>query len=240
MNISVVIAVYNGEKYLSEQLDSILSQLRSDDELIVSLDPSTDQSEAMIRGYMKDDHRIRLVRGNGKGLIRNFENGLEQVRNEIVFLSDQDDVWMKDKVQKVLSSFDRNTMIVMHDAQITDDELNPKEITFFKERNVQTGIWNNIMKNTYRGCCMAFRKELLDIVLPFPQPLPMHDQLIGLAGETVGEVRLVSEPLILYRRHENNASDMNHSGMIQMIKWRFQIIRAYQQIKHRVKSKRKK
>ena len=117
MAVSVVMAVYNGEKYLKEQLDSIVCQLSFEDELIVSLDPSNDHSKEIIEQYTN----IKLVDGPGKGVIKNFENGLKYVKNEYVFLTDQDDVWMKDKVSKVLSQFDENTMIVMNDAIVLDE-----------------------------------------------------------------------------------------------------------------------
>lgn len=240
MAVSVVLAAYNGEKYLSQQIDSIVSQFEEGDELIISLDPSTDQSQKMIKSFCKEDGRIRLVNGPGKGLISNFENGLKYVRNDYVFLSDQDDVWMKDKIRKVVASFDSDTMIVMHDAIITDGNLQSTGKSIYQVRNVRTGIWKNMIQNSYRGCCMAFRKELLDVVLPFPQKLPMHDQLIGITGELMGKVKLIDDQLILYRRHEDNASEMKHAGVMTMLKWRLQIIKAYFLIRQRIQNRKDK
>lgn len=235
MSVSVVMAVYNGDAYLKEQIESIVCQLTQEDELIISLDPSSDNSKTVIESYQKTYPFITLLEGPGKGLIRNFENGLKHVHNEYVFLSDQDDVWKKNKVETVLNAFDENTMLVMHDAVITDSDLNEVSPSFFKERNVCTGYYHNLLKNSYRGCCMAFRKEVLNYVLPFPTLLPMHDQYIALTAELMGDVKLIEEPLMKYRRHEENASSMEHAGIIQMIKWRVQIIKAMHSIRKRLK-----
>ena len=90
-SVSVALAAYNGEKYLHRQIQSILEQLKEDDELVISLDPSQDQSEELIRSF--HDPRIKLLKGPGKGLIKNFENALLHTRNDVIFLSDQDDIW---------------------------------------------------------------------------------------------------------------------------------------------------
>ena len=83
----------------------------------------------------------------------------------------------------------------------------------------------NIRKNSYIGCCMAFRRELLEYILPFPESLPMHDQWIGLLAEKHGSVRLLRTPLIRYRRHGDNATKQTHANAAQMLKWRAEITR---------------
>lgn len=230
MAVSVVMAVYNGEKYLKEQLDSIVSQLSFEDELIVSLDPSLDRSKEIILQYKN----IKLVEGPGLGVIKNFENGLKYATNDFVFLADQDDVWMKDKVKKVVDSFETDTMIVMHDAIVVDENKNELEPSFFEKRNVRLGIKENLLKNSYIGCCMCLRKEVIEKALPFPDKLPMHDQYLGLVGELIGKNKLYKEPLILYRRHSENVSCQTHSNVLQMLKWRFEILKAFKFVKLRV------
>ena len=136
MSVSVVMAAYNGEKYLPQQIDSIISQMNQDDELIISLDPSNDRSEQIIRDYCMKYSNIRLLMGPGKGLISNFENGLRSAVNEYIFLADQDDVWLKEKISKVVSSFDQDTMVVMHDATITDSDLNSSGKSVYQVRNL--------------------------------------------------------------------------------------------------------
>lgn len=221
-------AAWNGEKYIGEQIDSILSQLTDTDELVISLDPSTDGTEAIIRRY--EDPRIRLLDGPGNGVIANFENAIRNCRGEYIFLADQDDVWLPGKVERVKEAF-RNregerTLAVMHDAKIVDASLADSGQTFFAFRGCRTGMKENILKNTYIGCCMAFRRALLPHILPFPKEIPMHDQWIGLMAEKYGRTELIREPLLLYRRHGENATDTKHAGAAQMIRWRAGILAA--------------
>ena len=103
--VSVAMAVYNGETYLKEQMDSILSQLGVKDEVILSLDPSTDRTLDIIKDYCLRDSRVHMCWGPGRGVIKNFENAIKHCRNEIIFLADQDDVWKSEKVEKVLMAF---------------------------------------------------------------------------------------------------------------------------------------
>lgn len=222
--VSVAMAVYNGEKFLKQQLDSVLTQLSDTDEIIISIDPSTDNTKNIIDSYK--DRRIKVVKGPGKGLIANFENAIKHTKNDIIFLCDQDDIWLPDKVDKVLLAFNKNqdVQVVLHDAIIVDERLNIVNYSYFSFRKSKLGIFSNIIKNSYIGCCMAFSRELKSYILPFPKDLPMHDQWIGLVGEEIGINVLIDEKLILYRRHERNASNIKHSGIIQMLKWRKCII----------------
>lgn len=227
MMVSVALAAYNGEKYIREQLSSILPQLSGDDEIVVSLDPSTDGTKEAILSL--NDSRIKTVDGEGKGLIKNFENAIKNCKNDLIFLCDQDDIWLPDKVERVKREFENspNLLLVMHNARVTDGELNTLNESFFEVRGTKTGILKNLIKNSYMGCCMALRKEALPYILPFPDKLPMHDQWIGLVCEKHGMVKLINEPLILWRRHGDNASKTSHEGIMQMIKWRMSIIKAY-------------
>lgn len=231
MSISVVLAAYNGEKYIREQLDSIVCQLQSEDELIISLDPSSDHTEDIICEYMEIYKNIVLVDGPGLGVVKNFENGLQHVKNEYIFLCDQDDVWLDTKVKDVLSCFQENVTLVLHDAYMSDEYLQIEHNSFFEFRGVSVGKFKNIIKNSYIGCCMVFKRELLDYILPFPKDIPMHDQYIGLVSECIGKNVLLKKPLIYYRRHGENVSNLNHSVFIQMIKWRIAIIRAVKGVK---------
>lgn len=228
-SVSVAMAVYNGEKYLKQQLDSILPQLTDYDEIVVSLDPSKDNSKCILDSYQ--DKRIQVFDGPGKGVIANFENAIQRTKNDIIFLCDQDDVWNSKKVNKVLSVFNQNVNAVMHDAKIVDENLEVIEDSYFTFRKSKLGILHNILKNSYIGCCMAFRKELKPFILPFPNNLPMHDQWIGLVGEIKGKNVLLKDKLMLYRRHQDNVSNIEHSNLSQMIKWRISILKAIKKVK---------
>lgn len=230
LKISVAMAVYNGGKYLAEQLDSILKQLRPEDELIISDDGSADGTKELVNAYCMSDARIRLIDGPKCGVVKNFQNALEHCTGEIIFLSDQDDVWADDKVAEVLKAFENpETVLVMHDAAVTDISLEVVQNSFFATRNTAVGFYKNLWKNSYIGCCMAFRSALLPIVLPFPDRLPMHDQWIGLLAEKQGGVALLPQPLLYYRRHGANATGDAHGSVADMIRNRFLFLRLFRE-----------
>lgn len=220
-SVSVAMAAYNGEQYIQEQIASILPQLSEKDEFIISLDESQDATKQIIASF--DDPRIQIVDGPNQGVIANFENAISHTNNDIIFLADQDDVWMPEKVDKVVSLFHDDVNVVIHDCKITDSQLHVTNESFFQMRDSKPGILKNILKNSYIGACMAFRKELKEKCLPFPKEIPMHDQWIGLVGECTGTNVFLDQPYIYYRRHEDNMTQMNHAGWMQMIIWRKQI-----------------
>lgn len=226
--ISVAMAVYNGEKYLKEQMDSILIQLERCDEVVVSLDPSADGSEKLLREYCTKDPRVHMVSGPGCGLMRNFENAIRQCRGDIIFLADQDDRWSTDKVRLCMQKLEeKDVWLVLHDAAVMDDKLEKVlHPSFFAYKRCQKGFWRNILKNSYMGCCMAFRRELLEYALPFPKDIPMHDQWMGLLAERYGKTVFLERQLLCYRRHEGNQTALVHAGIFHMLKWRFGIMKA--------------
>lgn len=222
IRLSVAMVTYNGEKYLTEQIESILNQLGSRDELVISDDGSKERTLEIIREYQAKDHRIRLFQGPGRGIKKNVEHVLFQTRGSYIFLADQDDIWTPKKIEKVLEAFEKsNAMVVIHDARVFEGE-NPENIvmeSFFQYRNSGAGVWKNLVRNSYIGCCMAFRKELKEIILPIPNQIEMHDQWIGiLADYAAGKSCFLSKPLLLYRRHGNNNSSMKHYGIGKMLR----------------------
>lgn len=222
--ISVVLAAYKGEKYITRQVESILSQLGDNDELIITDDFPEGQTRTALQEIIIGDSRVKYIHGKSQGLIKNFENGLNNAKGDYIFLSDQDDEWINGKVEAVMNEFAKGADVVLHDALITDAELNPTGDRAFEINSTATGIVKNIIKNSYQGSCMAFTKEIKDRVLPFPDEIPMHDQWIGLLGEKYGKVHLVKEPYIYYRRHGENVSG-GGSSLFKKIVWRFNIIR---------------
>ncbi|MGN1478343.1 MAG: glycosyltransferase family 2 protein [Acutalibacteraceae bacterium] len=222
--ISVVIAAYNGGKYIKAQLDSVLSQLSDGDEVVISDDLPEGDTFDVVKEYLDTDKRVRYIKGPGKGVIKNFENAVSVAQGDYIFLCDQDDVWLPGKVDAVMKEFQNGATVVMHDAKITDADLNVTDDSFFELMGTKKGIVKNIIKNTYIGCCMAFSANLRPYILPFPDDIPMHDQWIGLIGEKYGEVALINEPYILYRRHGATVTG-GSTTLKQKIMWRAAIIR---------------
>ena len=225
--ISVCMPTYNGEKYIREQLDSILSQLEEYDEVIISDDSSTDNTIEIIKSYK--DSRIHLYPENHfQSPIFNMENALKNANGEFIFMSDQDDVWVDNKVTVMMRYLEQYDCVVS-DAMIVDSDLNEIAPSYFEICKCKTGIIRNIVKNGYIGCCMAFRQTLLGKVLPFPQSIPMHDMWIGINAERYGRSIFINEKLIKYRRHENNASatsEKSNNSLVTKMKYRLDIIRA--------------
>lgn len=201
--ISVCMATYNGERYVAEQIRSILPQLEESDELIVSDDGSTDNTICIVQSF--NDTRIKILHNKKNGIIRNFENALCNALGDYIFLCDQDDVWLPDKVKETVSFLQKYDCVVS-DCKVTDENLHVITESFFKQRRSGKGFWKNMYENSYLGCCMAFRRTVLDIVLPFPHQIAMHDIWIGLNVELHGSSFFLKKPLILYRRHGDNAS----------------------------------
>jgi glycosyltransferase involved in cell wall biosynthesis len=221
MSISVAMAACNGSNYLREQVESILPQLHSGDQLVISVDPSTDGTRELVEQLVQSSPLIELLTGPGKGISANFENAIRACNCKHIFLCDHDDVWHPNKVAKVLGAFvNSNAALVMHDAEVVDEQLRQREPSFFALRGSKPGYMRNIAKNSYIGCCMAFRRDLKQYILPLPANIPMHDQWIGLLAEKHGGVHFLAEPLIKYRRHSGNATAGSPAGLQQMVAWR--------------------
>lgn len=241
MKISVAMAYYNGGAYIEEQMESILSQLGAKDEVIVSVDGASDGSEPLLLKMAGIDKRIHVIKGPGKGVVKNFENAIRHCAGEIIYLSDQDDIWKPDKVEKVNAAFlNPEVKAVLHNAEIVNENGVPTgEESLFAIRGSRPGILKNILKNSYVGCCMAFRKELVPVICPIPKEMYMHDYWIGTAAEYMGKVCCLEEPLIGYRRHSSNVTQMTHGSLRFMIKKRVDIIRCLGLLKRRVKAVKK-
>ncbi len=223
--ISVVIATYNGGPYLREQLGSILEQLGNDDELVISDDCSTDDTPQILAEYASD--RIRILTTTGQlGPIRNFEHALRHARGDIIVLSDQDDRWLPGRLQRVRDHFDVGTapydLLVMNSI-ITDGRLQPTHDSLFAYLGAGAGLVKNVYRNTYVGCHMAFRRTLLDVAIPFPAAIPMHDMWLGLVSERVGPVTFDPEPTLLFRRSSHNHTQA-HYPLRQRLTWRLGLV----------------
>ena len=202
--ISVCIATYNGEKFIHQQLQSILKQLRPDDEVIISDDSSSDATIRIVKSF--EDRRVRILEGQiYQSPIFNFENALAHSTGEIIILADQDDVWLDNKVETVLLEI-KDADLILSDCAIINERGQVTEKSFFKLNGSKKGFIKNLIKNSYLGCCLALRRSVLNKALPFPKNIPMHDWWIGLVCEVFFKIKIVPQPLMLYRRHGINAT----------------------------------
>ncbi len=202
--VSVCMATRNGEKYIAQQLNSILPQLASDDEIVITDDASTDRTAEIIRAY--GDPRIVLhVNSVSRGISGTFEKSLRHCRGSYVFLADQDDQWIHGKVKVMTRHLERNDLVVS-DCMLVDHLMKANGESFYTINRSGRGFLKNLIRNSYMGCCMAFRRSVLDKALPFPPDIPMHDYWIGLICELHFRVTFIPDVLIYHRRHFSNAS----------------------------------
>jgi glycosyltransferase involved in cell wall biosynthesis len=201
---SVCMATFNGEKHVYRQIKSILDQLSRDDELVISDDGSTDSTLQIISSF--SDSRIKIFHNeNRKGPVGNFENSILNARGEYIFLADQDDYWLPGKIKKhkeLMLQYE----LVTSDAIVIAEDGTVLFDSFFKARNSGKGLLKNLKMNSYLGCCMSFRRSLLNKALPFPKDLYMHDWWLGLVAEIEGNVYFCNDKYIHYVRHSANAT----------------------------------
>lgn len=227
MKVSVCLACYNGSRFIEQQIDSILAQLGQRDELIISDDNSTDNTLMIIN--KKGDPRIRVYHNSKRGILSNFENAISNSSGDLLFLADQDDIWKKNKIEKIKTHFlDPNVTAVVSNCNIINDCGDVIEKNFFLKNRTKQGFLINLINNGFMGCCMAFRASIKTIILPFPSFIPMHDSFIGLISNLSGKVVFDHEPLVLHRKHDFNSSStsnfMSNQLVIKKITDRFILI----------------
>ncbi len=200
-------------------------QLDTNDELVVSDDRSCDRSLEILDAF--NDPRIRIIEGAGRGIVANFGNALDNCRGEYIFLSDQDDVWHSNKVRVMKHYLEMYDMVVSNCAIVGEDNHLQGKL-FFEINGSATGFINNLIRNSYMGCCMAFRRRLLAKALPFPKNIPMHDQWLGLVAELYFKPKFIDQVLVYHRRHGSNASTTGTKSVLgysRRMSDRFHIIR---------------
>jgi len=215
--ISVCLATYNASVYIEQQLESILVQLAKTDEVIIVDDGSDDDTITIIESFSDDRIIISKSIHSRLGVVKNFERALAQAKGDYIFLSDQDDVWVPTKVEETLKHL-RHSVLTVSDCKVVDATLRTLHHSFFELRGSKPGFARNLIKNSYLGCCMAFNRELLMYALPIPRNVPMHDMWLGLIAETIGNVTYIEKPLVLYRRHNNNASPTSEKSKFTLYK----------------------
>lgn len=228
MKKSVLLCTYNGEKYIYEQIESIINQSENVDEIIISDDCSNDNTIDIIKNNFLNceiDIKININKEN-LGFKKNFYNALELCSGDIIFFSDQDDVWMSNKVKRVMEIFKENTnaLLVFSNAEVTDQKLN-KVSYLLDDVHFDDSIMNdsysqlkNILADNFiTGATMAMKKDLIDKAMPFGTNWP-HDYWFGVVAAINCGLYVIKEPLIKYRQHENNTIGINQQIDIKLLK----------------------
>lgn len=206
MKLSVCMATYQGERYVREQVESILSQLTPHDEIVISDDCSTDGTLRVLEDL--SDARIRVyTNSTNLGYSKNFANALQRATGDIVFIADQDDVWLPDKVATMVEALQSHDLVVS-DVVVVSDDLSEVHPSHFQLYGTEPGFLPNLLRTRYIGAAMAMHRRVLDLALPLPprSSLCAYDYWIAVVAEAYFDVGLVERPLMLYRRHDLTAS----------------------------------
>ena len=214
--VSVCMATCNGETYILPQLRSMLPQLLSGDEIIIVDDASVDDTPTLVLEFIRNlapstqaPRMVFLRHNQNHGVVKTFEEAVRCATGDILFLSDQDDLWAHDKVRKVLAVFEKNpkAQVVATNFSVIDDQDKPVHNSPLNaHRKFSVSLAANFIHNQFQGAALAFRSSFLQQILPFPTGrLFLHDRWIGArASLRKAETHFIDEPLLLYRQHAEN------------------------------------
>ncbi len=228
--ISVAMCTFNGAKFIAPQLKSILNQSVLPDEIIICDDGSSDSTVNIIKEIIDDNRGMTFnltLNLTNMGYVKNFEKAVGLCNGEIIFLSDQDDVWYPERIEKMIKPFMEggNIGLVYSDAAIVDENLKPQGITVFGTRiNARLMEGQNrkvaevVLNPDLKGCLMAFKSNLVPSFLPIPENARElgwgHDHWFAVIAHATTEVCSINSVLMSYRRHEKN-SGQDFAGMMR-------------------------
>lgn len=214
--ICIIMAVYNGETYLAEQIDSLLKNSYQNFTLHIFNDHSQDRSKIIIDEYAEKypDKIYAHHHSENHGVIRNFLEGTQIMDADYYMFCDQDDVWMPDKIKQSLDAIEQlestagdQPCIVFGDAKMVGQDLQELAPSFQRQSGYRTDALDPahiMMENKLNGCALLFNRALRQLLTVFPAEIRMHDWWIALIGSFFGEIFYLDEPLLLYRQHEKN------------------------------------
>ena len=219
--LCILLASYNGEKYISEQLDSIINQTYKNWELIIRDDGSKDETVTILNKYEKKDERIKILRDDkgNLGFLKNFEELLFNAKEEFILFSDQDDFWLKNKLEKFVEKIrdlDEKVLskpLLIHcNSLVCDDKLE-----IIKEEFIDSKIAKKTNSNIYffeyivQGSTSMVNKKMIKESLPFLKNVTLHDRYFHLLSQFLGTRVFIDESLVKYRQHERNEIGANRS-----------------------------
>jgi glycosyltransferase involved in cell wall biosynthesis len=216
MTISVALCTYNGEKFLAEQLDSILNQSIAVTEILVCDDGSTDTTKSILLDYQRKLPAVfqLFFNDNNLGYVKNFEKAISLCNGDLIFLCDQDDIWLKHKVETILSTTKQNPdkNIFAHRIDILEKNNEISTTSFWDIKGFDKNFSNKellkyllFQRNVFPGMSLTITKEAKEKYLPLKTPHQqiIHDYELILKGCNDNAFLLIDEVLTLYRMHEN-------------------------------------
>ncbi len=223
--ISIAMTTYNGEKYLREQIESILNQTIKDFELIICDDCSKDNTWKILEEYSQRDNRINVFRNESNiGFIKNFEKAISLCSGNFIALSDQDDVWEKNHLEVLLTNL-KNASGVVGNAKIIDSEGNVKKETiaererYFVDGNSSDKLFRILFYgNPFQGASSLFKRDLLLKALPIPSEVEYQDAWFNSFACCMNGLNFVDEVVNKYRIHGSNASGNHKTSFLKQVK----------------------
>lgn len=231
--VDILLATFNGEAFLAEQIESVLAQDFQDWRLLVRDDGSSDETVAIVRRYVSQyPGKIDLIedRDTGLGAAGNFGRLLELSRAPYVMLCDQDDVWLSHKVARMLAatreleseSPPARPLLVFSDLTVVDRDLNVVHPSFWRFMLTDTVAGTSINRlmgqNVVTGCASICNRRLVELTLPIPPEALMHDWWMALVAASMGELRCLPEATVLYRQHGRNTLGAKDFGALSILR----------------------
>lgn len=226
MSVDILLAAYNGEKYLSDQIESILNQTFSNFTLYIRDDGSTDSTRDIIALYCAMDSRVRFILDdvNSNSVGRNFFELIKKSTSEYVFFSDQDDVWLSTKVERSLSKIIsiQEPCLLYVNGEVVNESLDRSSVNIYTSDGVTSSFKNLLFYNGgLQGCATVANRKLIDLVRDKEDiNWYMHDQVLTFYAVAYGKIYFLNEVLFLYRQHASNVIGYQNKGYISaLISW---------------------
>lgn len=207
--VSIALATYNGEKYLQQQIDSLLAQTYQNIEIVISDDGSNDNTLKIIEDYCYKNKNIFLFKNTiSTGVNKNFEHAIKNCKGDFIALCDQDDYWLPEKIALLVNNIGDNTLIY-HNSLFIDSEGNSMNRTIADKMNCYSGTDSKsfLLFNCVSGHVCMFKKALLQTALPFPEIKFFDWWLAFMATQNTG-IKYLPENLVHYRQHNASVTDM--------------------------------
>ncbi len=203
--ISIAMTTYNGEVFLEAQLESIVNQTYPNIEIIICDDSSTDQTLNILQKYSHIDNITYYSNTAQLGVVKNFEKALSLCRGEYIALADQDDIWDINKLEILYENIG-DSLLIHSDAKLIDQDNNllARSYFLFSNKKLRVETFEYFFNNDVTGCTTLFNKKLLELALPFPDTVIMHDWWLALCASKESKIKYLNKTLISYRQHQSN------------------------------------
>lgn len=226
MKISVVMTTYNGERFINEQLESILNQTRLPNEVLIFDDQSTDKTQEIITEFIKNNNLESFwhfeVNVINKGCVRNFLDGAKRALGDIIFYADQDDIWAKNKIELMEKGFSLHPEMMAcyclrHFIDVEGKEINLKfqnmtNVRVYTKGFQKVSLEEAIRFNKSPGLCLAVRKQLIDETRDMILENSLtHDLPLGTVAAIYNGYYVLNRKLVYYRQHDKNVSSARYS-----------------------------